>query len=476
MNQHRTSIQRRNSAVSLLLGSNWKQNFWLWGLPLVFFLGAFALALISLHADEAVATGKLSLPRWAISGGAGEVQTVLSVVAGASISVLTLVFSSALVVLTLAASQFGSFLLHDFMRMRISRLTLSMFVATFVYTLLILTRVDSGSSSDFVPAISAKVAVLMTFISVALLIGFIYGISVAVQAQQVAALVAGGLRRAIAERERDNAAAGSAGTLGDPVPAALIEATQRLDTEGAPVIASRSGYLQAVNFQRLVHAAAHADGVVRLAYRPGQFVLEGSTLATVWPPELADATFADEVRAAHMSGTQRTLHQDLEFAIDKLVQIALLALSSAINNTFNALICIDWLADGLRAIAVYPSDWPVYHDAGGVIRIVTHPLPFADIIAAAFSKIRYASGGNPTVIIHLVRTIATLAPFLTQPEQREALATQADDAIETALNVLTLESDRSAVLNYYDQAYKALGRPSHQEHTARSAFVPTPQP
>lgn len=476
MNQHRTSIQRRNSTVTLLLGSNWKQNFWLWGLPLVFFLGAFALALITLQADAAVAAGKLSLPRWAISGGTGEVQTVLSVVAGASISVLTLVFSSALVVLTLAASQFGSFLLHDFMRMRISRLTLSMFVATFVYTLLILTRVGGGSSNSFVPAISAKVAVLMTFISVALLIGFIYGISISVQAQQVAALVAGGLRRAIAERQRANAAEGGAGTLGDPVPAALIEATQRLDSDGAPVIASRSGYLQAVNFQRLVHAAAHADGVVRLAYRPGQFVLEGSTLATVWPAELADAAFAGEVRAAHISGTQRTLQQDLEFAIDKLVQIALLALSSAINNTFNALICIDWLADGLRMLAEYPCDWLVYHDAKGVIRIITRPLPLPAIIVAAFSRIRYASGGNPTVVIHLVRTIAALAPFLTRPEQREALAAQADDAMETALNTLTLESDRSVVLRYYDQACKALGKPGHQAHTTRSAITPTAMP
>jgi uncharacterized membrane protein len=476
MNKHRTSIQRRNSTVSLLLGSNWKQNFWLWGLPLVFFLGAFVLALTTLRADAAVAAGKLSLPGWAISGGTGEVQTVLSVVAGASISVLTLVFSSALVVLTLAASQFGSFLLHDFMRMRISRLTLSMFVATFVYTLLILTRVGGGSSNSFVPAISAKVAVLMTFISVALLIGFIYGISISVQAQQVAALVAGGLRRAIAERQRANAAEGGAGTPGDPVPAALIEATQRLDSDGAPVIASSSGYLQAVNFQRLVHAAAHADGVVRLSYRPGQFVLEGSTLATVWPAELADAAFAGEVRAAHISGTQRTLQQDLEFAIDKLVQIALLALSSAINNTFNALICIDWLADGLRALAEYPCDWLVYHDAKGVIRIITRPLPLPAIIVAAFSRIRYASGGNPTVVIHLVRTIAALAPFLTRPEQREALAAQADDAMETALNTLTLESDRSAVLRYYDQACTALGKPGHQAHTTRSAITPTAMP
>ncbi|MGH2514440.1 MAG: DUF2254 family protein, partial [Ktedonobacterales bacterium] len=86
-----------------------------------------------------------------------------------SASALTLVFSSALVVRTLAASQFGSFLLHDFIRMRISRLTLSMFVATFVYSLMILSRVGEGTSQPFVPEISSKVAMVLTFLSLALL-------------------------------------------------------------------------------------------------------------------------------------------------------------------------------------------------------------------------------------------------------------------------------------------------------------------
>lgn len=467
---------RSNSAVSVLLGSDWRRDFWLWGLPLVFFVGAFALALFTLRIDGAVAAGKLALPGWAVSGGAGEVQTVLSVVAGASISVLTLVFSSALVVLTLAAAQFGSFLLHDFLRMRISRLTLSMFVATFVYSLIILTRVGENSSSTFVPAVSAKVAVVMTFISVALLIAFIYGISISVQAQQVAALVAAGLRRAIAERQRANASEGGRDAPDERTRDALAAVNQQIERDGAAVAAQRSGYLQAVEIQRLVRAAARADGIIRLAYRPGQFVLEGSTLATVWPAELANRAFADEVRATHIIGSRRTLQQDLEFAIDKLVQIALLALSSAINNTFNALICIDWLADGLRMLAEYPSDWLVYHDAAGAIRIVTQPLPFADIIAAAFSKIRYASGGNPTVVIHLVQTIAALAPFLTRPDQREALADQADQAVEVALGALTLEADRALILACYKQTCDILHRPADRARTGQRTVAPPVNP
>lgn len=117
--------RRRTSFLAVVAGGSWKQNFWNWATPLMFFAGAVPFAFVTLQWDHAAAAGKLALPSRAIRGGEGEAQTILSVVAGASISALTLVFSSALVVLTLAASRFGSFLLHDFIRMRISRPTLS---------------------------------------------------------------------------------------------------------------------------------------------------------------------------------------------------------------------------------------------------------------------------------------------------------------------------------------------------------------
>jgi uncharacterized membrane protein len=432
-------------------------------MPLVFFVGAILFALVTLKWDQAVAAGSVSLPGWALGGGAGEAQTILSDIASASISVLTLVFSSALVVLTLAASQFGSFLLHDFIRMRISRLTLSMFVATFVYSLMILSRVGEGSSQQFVPQISAKIAMVLEFISVALLIGFIYSISLSVQAQQVAALVAADLRHAIDERQLANAIEGRTSVSGEPETTELIEAIKRLAEDAAPVTATRSGYLQAVAFHDLVRAAERAGGIVRLAYRPGQYVLAGSTLADVWPSHMASAALPIAIRRAHLVGSQRTMQQDIEFAIDKLVQIALLALSAAINNTFNALICIDWLADSLRMLAEQPGDWLVYHDQHGAVRVLTQPLPLTTIIDAAFSKIRYASNGNPTVLLHLLRTIARLAPFLSTLEQREALAAQADAVAEAGMQALTLETERSAIMDCYASVCRALGRPPMQE-------------
>ena len=69
----------------------------------------------------------------------------------------------------------------------------------------------------------------------------------------------------------------------------------------------------------------------------------------MWPASAA-ARIERALDRAHVVGPHRTLRQDLQFAIDQLVEIAIRALSPAVNDTFTALTCIDWLGDGLCKI------------------------------------------------------------------------------------------------------------------------------
>ena len=83
-------------------------------------------------------------------------------------------------------------------------------------------------------------------------------------------------------------------------------------------------------------------------------------------------------------GTHRTLAQDLEFGIAQLVEIALRALSPAINDTFTGLTCVDWLGDGLRAFALRGEGAGVWLGPTGQIRLVGQPIRFKRLIRAAF--------------------------------------------------------------------------------------------
>ncbi len=76
-------------------------------------------------------------------------------------------------------------------------------------------------------------------------------------------------------------------------------------------------------------------------------MLAGRPLATVWPGGAAGQV-REALAKAHLTGPHRTLSQDPVFAIDQLVEIAIRALSPAVNDTFTALTCIDWLSAGLE--------------------------------------------------------------------------------------------------------------------------------
>src|ERR1700687_2857129 len=97
--------------------------------------------------------------------------------------------------------------------------------------------------------------------------------------------------------------------------------------------------------ETLVALATEKGAVIRLLHRPGHFLVGGHPMAMVWPLHATDAV-SEALRRSHITGSNRTLAQDLAFAVDQLVEIAIRALSPAVNDTFTALTCIDWLRAG----------------------------------------------------------------------------------------------------------------------------------
>ena len=133
------------------------------------------LALLLLYADELVDPGiKSSLP-WAYSGGPEGARSLLSTIAGSMITAASITFSLAVVVFSIASQQYGSRVLRNFMRDRITHIFLGTFVATFIYCVLVVRTIrGSDFSGGFVPAISVTVAIVLSVASLVLLIFFIH--------------------------------------------------------------------------------------------------------------------------------------------------------------------------------------------------------------------------------------------------------------------------------------------------------------
>jgi uncharacterized membrane protein len=406
----------------------------LWLVPFLEVLAAIALFFVTHAIDAAAYRGELTLPSWMLFGSADAARTILTSLAAAVITVVGIVFSITIVTLTLASTQFGPRMLRNFIRDRGTQFTLGTFVATFVYATLVLISIGPPNR---VPHLSITVSVVLVTVSMGVLIYFIHHIATSIQLPNVIASIAGDLSRAIDAESRDDGVRVEAGP-------SVRELIARMEEGGGEVPAPTSGYLQFVRHDLLVGIAAPRGAVIRLLHRPGHFIVRGHPLATVWPPEAA-ASVGKALKRAHIAGPNRTLVQDLAFAVDQLVEIAIRALSPAVNDTFTAITCIDWLGESLCRVTTSWRPLRVHRDGHGFVRVITAQVSYERLVERAFEKIRQASAGMPAVMIRQLDALTKIMKETSTHEQRELLLAQAAKTMRLCERTVEEESDRADV-------------------------------
>ncbi len=418
----------------------------LWVVPALLVIAAVGLFVCTYQVDERVYRDGLVLPSWVRIESADGARQLLSALAAGVITVLGVVFSVTIVALTLASQQFGPRMLRNFIRDLGTQATLGAFVASFVYAVLTLGVIGGGTATTFVPQVSVTVALVLVLVDVLVLIYFIHHIAVSIQLPVVISGIATNLTRTIDE----------VFPLAGVVRAAprfetgrsLEELSVLLGDEGAVVTATKSGYLQFVGYGRLVAIASKYETTLQLLYRPGHFVTHGLPWARIWPPEATEQVSAALTRA-HVTGPHRTLDQDPVFAIDQLVEIAIRALSPAVNDTFTALTCIDWLADGLCTVSERRIPDGVHRDGLGAIRVVALGPSYDRMVNRAYDKLRQAGGAMPAIGIRLMESLTKILPHTLDHAQRATLLRQADMILRAAERGIREEQDLREVRSRY---------------------------
>ena len=433
------------------LGWSWRRealrtNLWL--VPMFEVLAAVGLYLATHAIDRAAFHHTLKLPSWVIFGSPDAARQILTTLAAAVITVVGVVFSITIVTLTLASTQFGPRMLRNFIRDRGTQFTLGTFVATFVYATLVLISIGPGAGTNtFVPHLSISIAVGLVTLSMGVLIFFIHHIATSIQLPQVIASIARDLSRAIDIESSDDCAKIDAGP-------SASELLRRMREGGGEVSAPASGYLQFVRHETLIGLAAEKGAVIRLHHRPGHFVVSGHRMATVWPAGAAPSV-SQALRRAHICGPNRTLVQDLAFAVDQLVEIAIRALSPAVNDTFTALTCIDWLGDSLCQITTRWHPLRVHRDSDGYVRVITAQVRYTGLVERAFEKIRQASRGMPAVMIRQLEALTKIMEHTAGPAQRQLLLDQAAMIYRASVESVPEPSDVADVKHEYDEVLRA---------------------
>lgn len=431
-----------------------RTTFWL--VPTILVLVAGLLFLVTFEIDLAAYHGHLSLPSWIRNGTADAGRQVLSAIAAAVITVIGVVFSITIVALTLASQQFGPRMMRNFVRDVGNQVTLGIFVATFVYAVLALGSIGSDAHGDFVPHVSIAVAETLLLVDLAVLIYFIHHIAKSIQLPEVIAGIARDLTGAIDAEFPEQRTELEQQTPTEDAGKSVAELLRLVHERGGVVPATTSGYIQFVGYAQLVDIAAHVDAVIRLDHRPGHFVVAGRPLATVWPHGAAKQV-ALHLAQAHVTGPHRTLMQDPVFAIDQLVEIAIRALSPAVNDTFTALTCIDWLSAGLSRMSTRTLVEGVYRDRFGRVRLIESDPSYARMVNRAFDKIRQAARGMPAVLIRLMDSLDTIMEETTSTEQKQVLVRQAAMIVLNAEESVPDANDLADIRGRYERTVRMAG-------------------
>ncbi len=338
-------------------------------------------------------------------------------------TITSVTFSITIVALQLASSQFGPRLLRNFMRDRGNQISLGTFIATFAYCLLILRTVNGTEDQRFVPHISVTVGLLMALTSLGVLIYFIHHAAASIQAENVIANVGRDLDQAIARLYPECLGVGPPGRDAGGNRAALPAG---FDRESRPVAADRSDYLQAIDVDRLMGLARRARPrhqrpapprkVPRRGGRPGAGLARR-------PPRRRGRR---RDPGGLLPRPYRTLTQDVEFAIDQLVEIAVRALSPGVNDPFTAINCVDRLGAALVVLAGREIPSAYRYDDDGRLRVVADASTIGGIVNAAFDQIRQAARNDAAVTIRLLETIAAVAAQARGDAWHAALRRQAE--------------------------------------------------
>ncbi|TXS57607.1 DUF2254 domain-containing protein [Streptomyces sp. t39] len=334
---------------------------------------------------------------------AEDAKTIVTTIASAMMTFIGVVFSISLVAVQMAAGNFSPRVVRIFIRSRISKLTFAVFLATFLLSLLVLSSYDSESDPAkvvSVPLVQSATTLLMLLLSLLLFIAYV---TQTLQLMKVGPVVDHVTREAFRLLGKMRATV--------PSDAPLPPEVARIAHVG------RSGTLRDVHVSRLVRIARRRGVVLRLVPRIGDFVVPGTPLIAVHGGH-AGLPWSRLVRSAVSVGVERTFHQDLGFGLRQLSDIALRALSPAVNDPTTAVQAIDRIVQFLAAIAPMPLGAVAHRDRRETVRLVQEGPGWGDLVDLGFTEIRGCAVGNPQVSRRLAAGFDDLLRIA--PESRRA--------------------------------------------------------
>lgn len=376
-----------------------------------------------------------------LGGGADAARSMLTTISASIMTVTSLTFSLTVLTLQLASSQYSPRMLRTFSSDRVVHWTLAVFLGTFTYSLVVLRTIRSTDTApEFVPHLSVTLAFILGLGSIAALVFFLAHLAREIRAEN------------ILDRLRDSAIL----AIERYYPPVGSGTGRSLPAQPQTVLKSiKSGFLTSVQLEAIAGLGEARSLTIHLIPRPGDYVLEGNTLAVLAGPPLSGEDIKDvaaQVNAWVTLGPERTQLMDTSFSLSQLADVAARALSPGTNDPTTAIHAIHQ-ASAVLVRALGRDCVPMLCLDATTNTGATLDLPdFSELLDTAFTPIRVYGHQDPKVAVSLATAIGGLAANDSDHRHSTTFLDFLQDLDDSVQSSDVIARDRKRILSSITQA------------------------
>ncbi|MEO1815830.1 MAG: DUF2254 domain-containing protein [Acetobacterium sp.] len=363
----------------------------IWLYPTIYSLFAFVLSISITIIDKTCTDESLNYVNELFYTTSSLAQAVLSIIAGAFITISTFTFSTTMVVLTMYSSQFTPRVVENFLNNKTTMKSFGIFLSGFIYAITSLLFIDTNKDGNLV--IAASVGVIYIIVGLVYFLLFINNVSTHIQASD---LISRLHEEAIGEIEKYTNFAKESEIISE------VKLKKITDKKNFIKIFARSdGYIQEINYQRLKKFAQKYKCIVCFKKVVGQFVSTETRILIIYFEGFEDFTeiVLNELHQCILIGNKKTQAQDFSFTIQKIVEIALKALSPGINDPNTAVHCLKIIGVLLRNLANIEKGYIILKDQNEFGFIIYEAFDFKVLLYDAYNQIMFYGQKDVSIVV-----------------------------------------------------------------------------
>lgn len=341
-----------------------KESLWIY--PLVGLILGALLAALTRQADSS----------WTVPAGwryaPATASTVLTTMVGALVGLIGFVVTVTVLAIQMATGTFSARYMRIWYRDGLLQATLTVLVGTASFAFTLLRQVTSAQA----PNIGVTCAGVLVGLGLVLFLLFF---------------------SRFVHRLRPVAVCGLAGDIATRMVRRIIQVAEKgraateiaTDHPALTVLSTADGAVQAVHYRGLIRWASRQNSLVVMQAAVGDFVTTGKPMMIVTGNGTPPANAIRRLHGMIALGVERTIEEDLAFAIRIMVDVAIKALSAAINDPTTAIQSMDHLAKVLHRLGSTPLHGRlVFSDRQGAPRVIVPGRSWTDYLTLATTEIR----------------------------------------------------------------------------------------